>query len=336
MTQNKRTVKLLVVFGIIAVLAMAGIAAFAFQGDDFQGANAPDGQLTVTRQHVNPASMSPFSRPATNDGLIELIARAESLLATTDLGPGGTGTHHIPTAQSAVYNTLVAELAAARTLADNTRMFRVNEELDLVVDITGNTGGFAGMMLRIDLPARLHLVSVTPGPMFRYSVPSPAAGQESPSTFVGPPGWVPEFREDGSRSTNPFTFFDHTLTSSQPDDARPRIVIGTNVASERTVRYFGWGGRFSGNYTGDGVLVTIRVRVLGTPVPTTRAGVNTGNINISFANAQGSVDEVPVRSIGVQTGGSTQNLVMSIQGVTSPKAATPANLGIVNIRRETD
>jgi hypothetical protein len=274
MNQNKRTLKVLVVFGIIAILAAAGIAAFAFQG-----ASNEHGQLTVTiPTHVN---------AGTGDRLIELrnrIAHARNLLETVDTAEGGTRTHWAPLTN---HTSLQNAVNAAEGVEENVRMYRRNETFDVTVNIAGNSGGFSGMTLRLNLPAGLELVSVTPGTSFR-----------TPANFQGGPGW------------NSTTFA---------------------VSPARTGNIsVGWSGRQSGNYTGDGNLVTFGVRVTNNAAQDLTAPITMG-----FGSNVEPFHDRPTRNVGSGVGadqGSLLFLNMSIQGVNMPETYTPVDLGRIYIR----
>jgi hypothetical protein len=167
MNQKKRILKVLVVTGIIAILATAGIAAFAFQG-----ASNADGQITVSMP-TTVASL-PSARLAE---LQARIAHANNLINTVDRVAGGSASHWAPAPHHDNLEAAVAEASALRGVAASSpRVF------DITANIAGNVqgvnGGFSGMTLRLELPPGLALVGAIPGPAFR-----------EPVSFQGGPGW---------------------------------------------------------------------------------------------------------------------------------------------------
>lgn len=208
---NRNTRKWLVVLGIIAVLVTAGIAAYAFQP-----ANA-DGQITV---------VAPSFTAGTESARGNLLARinyAEARLAETDVAsaanPSSPNTYW---AVQATHNDLISAIAAARNVYTRAGIFSPGEEFDVTVNIDGNTGGFAAMLLRLQLPTQIQVVGITPGPDFNV------AGTHHPS-FMGGPGWNPDTYSVDPRS-------------------------GDVIA--------GWAGREEGNFTANNTtLMTFRLRV---------------------------------------------------------------------------
>jgi hypothetical protein len=179
MNQNKgRTKKLMVVFGLIAVLAVAGVAVFAFQPA------STGGQITVSAPNYTAGN------EAARISLRDRLGVANALLASTDRSntavTGSGRTHFAPIA---AYDTFQNAVDAASRVYARAGVFSRGEEFDMIVNIAGNDNGFAAMLFSLDLPPQFELVGVTPGPLFEHA------------SFNGGIGWNP----DTGRFTTPHT-----------------------------------------------------------------------------------------------------------------------------------
>jgi hypothetical protein len=283
MKQSKK--KLLVVLGIIAVVVTAGLAAYAFQP-----ASAPDGQITVTAPNFNDTDLT--ARIAASKALGERLVYARARRAETDIDQGGSGAFW---ATQGVHNTFNAAIAAAEAVYSSAGIFSPGDEFDIAVNIAGNSGGFAGMYLRLQLPSRLEVVRITPG-----------------ASFV----------------TDPFHHNGHNHDFFNAGENWNRETFAVNPPATGGV-VAGWAGRTSGNFTNNGTLVTFTVRV--TPGAT---GIDVGPISIGFGTAQAPFGDRPVRVPGagqesVPLEMSIQGQVIPIAG--NDRSFIPVTLGSVRI-----
>jgi len=173
MFQNtSKAKKLMVVMGIIAVLAVAGVAVFAFQGS-----SDADGRITVIAPNYGFQSTLTTARNNLNDR----ITVAQNLKNATGTVQGGPETHWASLPNHATFQ---AAIDAAKAVYDTTGgSFRRGDEFDVIVNIDGNNHGFASMMLSLVLPNELELVRVTPGVNFDHNVHA---------SFDGGPDWNPD------------------------------------------------------------------------------------------------------------------------------------------------
>ncbi|MCL2047974.1 MAG: cohesin domain-containing protein [Defluviitaleaceae bacterium] len=207
--------------GFIAMLAVVAVAAAMFfvisttTVPVYAGAN---GTVRVTMPNFETG----MDTAVTN--LQAAITTAKARLAETDVATTGAGTPSSRWwAPQAVHNPLIEKIAEAEAMLTMVGSFQRGQEFDAVVTLEGNTG-FAGMMLRFELPAGLELIGVTPGPLF--------ANQNN---FEAPSDWQANF--SGGAWVAPFTI----------DPAKTGTVV------------IGRGG--DNNITGNGTLATLRLRV---------------------------------------------------------------------------
>jgi len=151
--------KVLVLLGIIAIIATAGIAAFAFQP------TAVDGVITVMAPSFIEGNQS--THLAARNELNNLVTQARTLLNTTDrataANPSSSNTHY---ALPVNHDTFRAALEDAQGVLARAGMFRTGDEFDVVVRIASNSEGFSGMFLCLEVPDRLEVVGVRPGAAF--------------------------------------------------------------------------------------------------------------------------------------------------------------------------
>jgi len=167
MKQNKKGLaKLLAVLGVVAVIGAVGVAVFAFQGA------SADGQITVLM-------------PSFEDGALTFVERldfAKNLKATTDINGPNAGSPNSHWAPAGAHSTFQGAIDTAEAVRNRIGIFRRGQEFDVQVNIAGNTtganGGFAAMMLRMQLPPQLEIVNVRQGTNFTHN-----------DSFQGGPGY---------------------------------------------------------------------------------------------------------------------------------------------------
>jgi len=177
MKQNTvRTRKLLAVAGIIAVLVTVGVVVYAFQPA------STDGQLNVVAPTLGSAPTSGMLTARAN--LLASINNAKDSRDATDIEVSDPRQRPY-WAPGTAHNDINAAIATAEEVLSRSGIYRRGDEFDVTVNMSTNPGGFVAMLLRLQLPAGLEVVKVTPGANFVH--PSFQGGIEwNPDTFVLP------------------------------------------------------------------------------------------------------------------------------------------------------
>jgi len=210
------------------------------------------------------------------------IADAEARRDETDVGDVGTKNWW---ATPQVHNTFQIEIDKAKAMLNAASVYSQGDTFELDINIAGNTG-FTAMMFKLGLPPQLELIKAEPKDAAYVN------GFYCPS-FIGPLTWDPGM----DFAVNP------PMTNSDS------IVMG-------------WGGRETGSFLSNGVLLTLTLRVRDDAT----AGV--APLTIAFANnLHGS--ELPTNMTSLQN---TQELTMSLQGTTITNANRDQIIPIGNVR----
>jgi len=271
-------------------VATALVMSLAFTTVAFAGVN---GSLTVAVDgyHINDPSEE-------RANLLGLIQRAEALRDATTVMTGEMGLARPTDAQmftrsrnniwatQGARNVFQAAIDAAIASHSTIGSFRPNDEFDITVGITGNTG-FAGMVMEIGIPNELRLVQVSNNADF-HNAAHPihdyfGDGFVQPACPDCPGGDDDEMCEHGCpvRPINEF------VTARQEGGRR--------------YFYAGWAGRQGGvypapavtNFSGNGDLFTFRVSVRPGTTPQLLS-----DITISIANAIDDRFERPTNANG--------------------------------------
>jgi hypothetical protein len=286
MKQSRK--KLLVVLGALVAVITVGVLAYAFQ----PGAMGANGEISVV--------WASYERSL----LDAKIKEAQTEKANTDISPTpvspSTRTYYAPqTAHTALDNAIaLAQGVYNSTGTVDKATYARSERFDITVNLDSNIGGgFASMMLRLELPPQLEVVRIAPGSNFANGTHQ-LPGEDPHPYFQGGAGW----------------------TGGNVDLSSPRdgaVVVSWAKTDAIT----------TGNYSNTGNLITYTLRV--------KSGAALGRtapIRFGFGNGLGDTPEVyrdvPQRFDATQN----TNLAMSVNGTLMTGNYELVNIGTIMIQ----
>ena len=173
-----------VLAAIFMVVAMVGVFIFA----NPYAAEATNGAVTVTFPNWN-------DNFATNTNELEArIAFAEGLINETEISATGGGLPNTTWwATQTAHNTLNAAIVTARDFLSRVGRYSRGDEFQITVGFasTSTNTEFGAMMFRLNIPAGLEVIGVTPNPTIPpASFTSLEVSPTSPRTGLFTAGWA--------------------------------------------------------------------------------------------------------------------------------------------------